>query len=200
MGAKTEIKKNVVILFAGDSGDGIQLTGSQFTTTAALYGNDISTFPNFPAEIRAPQGTIAGVSGFQLHFGSDEVFTAGDASDVLVVMNAAALKANIKQLKQGGIVIANTDGFDSKNLKLAKYPDGVNPLKDGSLDKYIVHEIDVTKITRLALADSGLGTKEMDRSKNMFVLGYIYWMYNREIDNTVEFLKEQFTKFRNPLK
>jgi 2-oxoglutarate ferredoxin oxidoreductase subunit alpha len=194
MGATTEIKKNVVILFAGDSGDGIQLTGSQFTTTAALYGNDISTFPNFPAEIRAPQGTIAGVSGFQLHFGSDEIFTAGDASDVLVVMNAAALKANIKQLKQGGIVIANTDGFDAKNLKLAKYPDGVNPLKDGSLDKYVVHEIDVTKITRLALADSGLGTKEMDRSKNMFVLGYIYWMYNRELDNTVEFLKEQFKK------
>lgn len=194
MKAKTEIKKNVVILFAGDSGDGIQLTGSQFTTTAALYGNDISTFPNFPAEIRAPQGTIAGVSGFQLHFGSDEVFTAGDASDVLVVMNAAALKANLKQLKQGGIIIANTDGFDAKNLKLAKYPDGVNPLKDGSLDKYTVHEIDVTKITRLALADSGLGTKEMDRSKNMFVLGYIYWMYNRQLDNTIEFLKEQFKK------
>lgn len=194
MGAITEIKKNVVILFAGDSGDGIQLTGSQFTTTAALYGNDISTFPNFPAEIRAPQGTIAGVSGFQLHFGSDEVHTAGDASDVLVVMNAAALKANIRQLKQGGIVIANTDGFDAKNLKLAKYPDGVNPLKDGSLDKYIVHEVDVTKITRLALADSGLGTKEMDRSKNMFVLGYIYWMYNRKLDNTIEFLKEQFKK------
>jgi 2-oxoglutarate ferredoxin oxidoreductase subunit alpha len=194
MRATTEIKKNVVILFAGDSGDGIQLTGSQFTTTAALYGNDISTFPNFPAEIRAPQGTIAGVSGFQLHFGSDEVFTAGDASDVLVVMNAAALKANIKQLKQGGIVIANTDGFDAKNLKLAKYPDGVNPLKDGTLDKYIVHEIDVTKITRLALADSGLGTKEMDRSKNMFVLGYIYWMYNRQLDITIEFLKEQFKK------
>lgn len=194
MGAKTEIKKNVVILFAGDSGDGIQLTGSQFTTTAALYGNDISTFPNFPAEIRAPQGTIAGVSGFQLHFGSDEVHTAGDASDVLVVMNAAALKANIKQLKQGGIVIANTDGFDSKNLKLAKYPDGVNPLKDGSLEKYVVHEMDVTKITRLALADSGLGTKEMDRSKNMFVLGYIYWMYNRNLETTIEFLKEQFKK------
>jgi 2-oxoglutarate ferredoxin oxidoreductase subunit alpha len=194
MVATTEIKKNVVILFAGDSGDGIQLTGSQFTTTAALYGNDISTFPNFPAEIRAPQGTIAGVSGFQLHFGSDEIHTAGDASDVLVVMNAAALKANIKQLKQGGIIIANTDGFDSKNLKLAKYPEGVNPLKDGSLDKYVVHEIDVTKITRLALADSGLGTKEMDRSKNMFVLGYIYWMYNRDLTNTIEFLKEQFKK------
>lgn len=194
MNATTEIKKNVVILFAGDSGDGIQLTGSQFTSTAALYGNDISTFPNFPAEIRAPQGTIAGVSGFQLHFGSDEIFTAGDACDVLVVMNAAALKANIKQLKEGGIVIANTDGFDTKNLKLAKYPDDVNPLKNGSLDKYILHEIDVTKITRLALADSGLGTKEMDRSKNMFVLGYIYWMYNRVLDNTIEFLKEQFKK------
>jgi 2-oxoglutarate/2-oxoacid ferredoxin oxidoreductase subunit alpha len=190
----TEIKKDVVILFAGDSGDGIQLTGSQFSNTAAFYGNDISTFPNFPAEIRAPQGTIAGVSGFQLHFGSVEIFTAGDASDVLVVMNAAALKANIKQLKPGGIIIANSDGFDSKNLKLAKYPEGVNPLRDGSLEKYKVHEIDVTKITRTALEGSGLGTKEMDRSKNMFVLGYIYWMYNRSLDNTIEFLKEQFKK------
>lgn len=190
----SEIKKNVVILFAGDSGDGIQLTGSQFTTTAALYGNDISTFPNFPAEIRAPQGTIAGVSGFQLHFGSDEIYTAGDASDVLVVMNAAALKANIRQLKEGGIIIANSDGFDAKNLKLAKYPEGVNPLKDGSLAKFKVHEIDVTKITRTALEGSGLGTKEMDRSKNMFVLGYIYWMYNRTLDNSIEFLNEQFKK------
>jgi 2-oxoglutarate/2-oxoacid ferredoxin oxidoreductase subunit alpha len=190
----TEIKKDVVILFAGDSGDGIQLTGSQFTTTAALYGNDISTFPNFPAEIRAPQGTIAGVSGFQLHFGSEEIFTAGDASDVLVVMNAAALKANIRQLKPGGIIIANSDGFDAKNLKLAKYPEGVNPLKDGSLAKFKVYEIDVTKITRSALEGSGLGTKEMDRSKNMFVLGYIYWLYNRSIDNSIEFLKEQFKK------
>ncbi|HEX8516711.1 MAG TPA: 2-oxoacid:acceptor oxidoreductase subunit alpha [Bacteroidia bacterium] len=190
----TEIKTNVVILFAGDSGDGIQLTGSQFTNTAALYGNDISTFPNFPAEIRAPQGTIAGVSGFQLHFGSVEIFTAGDACDVLVVMNAAALKANIRQLKPNGIIIANTDGFDAKNLKLAKYPEGVNPLKDNSLEKYKVYEIDVTKITRAALEGSGLGTKEMDRSKNMFVLGYIYWMYNRSIDGSVEFLKEQFKK------
>lgn len=189
-----EIKTNVVILFAGDSGDGIQLTGSQFTNTAALYGNDISTFPNFPAEIRAPQGTIAGVSGFQLHFGSDEIYTAGDASDVLVVMNAAALKANIKQLKPGGTIIANSDGFDAKNLKLAKYPEGVNPLKDGSLNSFKVHEIDVTKITRTALEGSGLGTKEMDRSKNMFVLGYIYWMYNRSLDNSIEFLKEQFKK------
>ncbi len=194
MSATTEIKTDVVILFAGDSGDGIQLTGTQFTTTTALYGNDVSTFPNFPAEIRAPQGTIAGVSGFQLHFGSVEVYTAGDASDVLVIMNAAALKANLKQLKPGGIIIANSDGFDAKNLKLAKYPDGVNPLTDGSLEKYKVHVIDVTKITRTALADSGLGTKEMDRSKNMFVLGYIYWMYNRSLDTTIEFIKDQFKK------
>lgn len=192
MSSTTEIKKDVVILFAGDSGDGIQLTGSQFTATSALYGNDISTFPNFPAEIRAPQGTTAGVSGFQLHFGSVEIYTAGDASDVLVVMNAAALKANLNQLKDGGIIIANSDGFDAKNLKLAKYPDGVNPLRDGSLAKYKVYEIDVTKITRTALANLGLGTKEMDRSKNMFVLGYIYWMYNRSLDNSIEFIKLKF--------
>ncbi|MES2286967.1 MAG: 2-oxoacid:acceptor oxidoreductase subunit alpha [Bacteroidota bacterium] len=194
MSTTTEIKTNVVILFAGDSGDGIQLTGSQFTATSALYGNDISTFPNFPAEIRAPQGTTAGVSGFQVHFGSVEIFTAGDTCDVLVVMNAAALKANLNQLKPGGIIIANIDGFDAKNLKLAKYPSDVNPLRDGSLAKYEVHEIDVTKITRTALSDSGLGTKEMDRSKNMFVLGYIYWMYNRSLDNTIEFLKLKFKK------
>ncbi|MCE9540498.1 MAG: 2-oxoacid:acceptor oxidoreductase family protein, partial [Bacteroidetes bacterium] len=194
MSTTTEIKTNVVILFAGDSGDGIQLAGSQFTATSALYGNDISTFPNFPAEIRAPQGTTAGVSGFQVHFGSVEIFTAGDTCDVLVVMNAAALKANLNQLKPGGLIIANIDGFDAKNLKLAKYPLDVNPLRDGSLAKYNIHEIDVTKITRTALADSGLGTKEMDRSKNMFVLGYIYWMYNRSLDNTIEFLKLKFKK------
>ena len=186
--------KNVVILFAGDSGDGIQLTGTQFTNTSALLGNDISTFPNFPAEIRAPQGTLAGVSGFQLHFGSVNIYTAGDHSDVLVVMNAAALKANIKNLKQGGIVIANTEGFGPKNLELAKYPKGVNPLKDGTLDKYTVYEVDVTKLTRACLDGSGLGVKEIDRSKNMFVLGFLLWMYNRSMDPTIGFLKEQFKK------
>ncbi len=194
MSATLETKKNVAIMFAGDSGDGIQLTGTQFTDTAALLGNDISTFPNFPAEIRAPQGTLAGVSGYQLHFGSVEIFTPGDGCDVLVVMNAAALKANIKGLHTGGIIIANTDGFDAKNLKLAKYPDGVNPLKDNSLEKYKVYEIDVTKMTRTALAESGMGTKEIDRSKNMFVLGFIYWMYNRNMDNSIAFLKEKFKK------
>jgi len=190
----TEEKKAVVILFAGDSGDGIQLTGTQFTNTAALFGNDISTFPNFPAEIRAPQGTLAGVSGFQLHFGSVEIFTPGDSSDVLVVMNAAALKANLGNLKSGGIIIANTEGFDLKNLGLAKYPEGKNPLLDGSLDKYKVYQIDITKLTRTCLAGSGLGTKEMDRSRNMFVLGLIYWVYNRTLDSSVEFIKEQFKK------
>lgn len=186
--------KNVVILFAGDSGDGIQLTGTQFTNTSALLGNDISTFPNFPAEIRAPQGTLAGVSGFQLHFGSVNIYTAGDHSDVLVVMNAAALKANIKNLKQGGTVIANIEGFGPKNLELAKYPKGVNPLKDGSLDKYTVYEVDVTKLTRACLEGSGLGVKEIDRSKNMFVLGFLLWMYNRSMEPTLNFLKEQFKK------
>lgn len=189
-----EEKKSVVILFAGDSGDGIQLTGSQFSNTSALFGNDISTFPNFPAEIRAPQGTLAGVSGFQLHFGSVEINSPGDQCDVLVVMNAAALKANLRQLKKQGTIIANTDGFDPKNLKLAKYPDGVNPLKDGSLSDYRLVEIDVTKLTRNALTGSGLGTKETDRSKNMFVLGFICWMYNRSLDHTIEFLNEQFRK------
>jgi 2-oxoglutarate ferredoxin oxidoreductase subunit alpha len=191
---KPEVKDQVVILFAGDSGDGIQLTGTQFANTAALFGNDISTFPNFPAEIRAPQGTLAGVSGFQLHFGSVEIFTPGDASDVLVVMNAAALKANLLHLKQGGTIIANTEGFDAKNLGLAKYPEGINPLHDGSLDKFKLYSIDITKLTRHGLAGSGLGTKEMDRSRNMFVLGYIYWMYNRSLESSIEFLKEQFKK------
>lgn len=188
----TESKTDVTILFAGDSGDGIQLTGNQFTDTAALFGNDISTFPDFPAEIRAPQGTLAGVSGYQLHFGSVEIFTPGDECDVLVVMNAAALKANLKKLKTGGTVIANSGGFDPKNLGLAKFPAGVNPLKDGSLDKYRVYEIDVTKLTRNWLTDSGLGTKEIDRSKNMFILGFLYWMYNRPMERTIISIQEKF--------
>jgi 2-oxoglutarate ferredoxin oxidoreductase subunit alpha len=188
----TEIKENVVILFAGDSGDGIQLMGSQFTNTNALFGNDVSTFPDFPAEIRAPQGTLPGVSGFKLNFGSVEIFTPGDLCDVLVVMNAAALKTDIKQLRKGGTIILNSGGFAPQNLKLAKYPDGQNPLNDGSLDLYVVIQIDITKLTSNALTGSGLGTKEIDRSKNMFVLGFIYWMYNRSLDNTIDFLKRKF--------
>lgn len=187
-----QTKKDVTILFAGDSGDGIQLTGSQFTNTTALFGNDISTFPNYPAEIRAPQGTIAGVSGFQLNFGSVEIFTPGDKCDVLVAMNAAALKANLDKLKIGRTIIANTAGFDKKNLKLAGYLDMRNPLEDNSLGKYRVIEIDVTKLTRGALKDSPLGVKEKDRSKNMFVLGFLYWMYNRELKPTEDFIKKKF--------
>jgi 2-oxoglutarate/2-oxoacid ferredoxin oxidoreductase subunit alpha len=191
-----EVKKDVTILFAGDSGDGIQLTGNQFTNTTALFGNDVSTFPNFPAEIRAPQGTIAGVSGFQLHFGSVDLFSPGDSADVLVVMNAAALKANLSNLKTGGTIIANSAGFDKKNLKLSGYND-VNPLQNKSLDKYRVHEIDVTKLTRTALVDSGLGTKEIDRSKNMFVLGFLYWMYSRPLEATINFIKAKFKGKQN---
>src|SRR5882724_4506016 len=134
MNRKEEVLLDVVIKFAGDSGDGMQLTGSQFMNNTALLGIDLSTFPDFPAEIRAPQGTLPGVSGYQLHFSSQRIFTPGDSCDVLVAMNAAALKVNIKALKKGGIIIANTDGFDTKNLRLANYPDGVNPIEDGSLE------------------------------------------------------------------
>ncbi|HEX2617516.1 MAG TPA: 2-oxoacid:acceptor oxidoreductase subunit alpha [Flavobacteriales bacterium] len=189
-----EQREQVVILFAGDSGDGIQLTGSQFTENNALFGNDVSTFPNFPAEIRAPQGTLAGVSGFQLHFGSVELYTPGDRCDVLVVMNAAALKANLSKLKQGGTIIANSDGFDAKNLRLAGYPDVENPLADGTLENYTVHAIDITKMTRNALVDTALGMKEKDRCKNMFVLGFINWMYSRSLVRTEKFIERKFTK------
>jgi 2-oxoglutarate ferredoxin oxidoreductase subunit alpha len=172
----------------------MQLTGSQFTTNTALLGIDLATFPDFPAEIRAPQGTLPGVSGFQLRFSSDRVFTPGDICDVLVAMNAAALKVNLKALKKGGKIIANTDGFDAKNLRLANYPEGVNPLEDGSLANYELIRMDVTKMTRESLKDSPLGMKEKDRAKNMFVLGFLYWMYGRDMANTINFLKEKFSK------
>ena len=191
---KEQVLQDVVIKFAGDSGDGMQLTGTQFTNNTALLGIDLATFPDFPAEIRAPQGTLPGVSGYQLRFSSDRVFTPGDECDVLVAMNAAALKANLKSLKKGGRIIANTDGFDIKNLRLANYPDGINPLEDGSLDNYEVIKMDVTKMTREALKEITMGTKEKDRAKNMFVLGFLYWMYNRDMDNTIQFLKDKFTK------
>jgi 2-oxoglutarate ferredoxin oxidoreductase subunit alpha len=194
MTRKQEIINDVVIKFAGDSGDGMQLTGSQFTNNTALLGIDLATFPDFPAEIRAPQGTIPGVSGYQLRFSSKPVFTPGDACDVLVAMNAAALKTNLRQLKKGGKIIANTDGFDAKNLRLANYPEGINPLEDGSLDNYELIKVDVTKMTREALKEFTMGMKEKDRAKNMFVLGFLYWMYNRDMSSTVSFLKEKFGK------
>ena len=189
-----EVLKEVVIKFAGDSGDGMQLTGSQFTNNSAMLGLDLATFPDFPAEIRAPIGTLPGVSGFQLRISTDPIFTPGDEADVLVAMNAAALKVNLNALKKGGKIIANIDGFDTKNLRLANYPDGINPLEDGSLESYEVIKMDVTKMTREALKDFTMGTKEKDRAKNMFVLGFLYWMYNRSMDNTIAFLTEKFSK------
>ncbi|MEO8416285.1 MAG: 2-oxoacid:acceptor oxidoreductase subunit alpha [Ginsengibacter sp.] len=194
MNIKEEVLQDVVIKFAGDSGDGMQLTGTQFTNNTAMLGIDLATFPDFPAEIRAPQGTLPGVSGFQLRFSSDRIFTPGDMCDVLVAMNAAALKTNLSGLKKDGKIIVNVDGFDAKNLRLANYPDGVNPIENGSLDGYEVIKIDVTKITRESLKEFEMGTKEKDRAKNMFVLGFLYWMYNRSLDNTIRFLKEKFSK------
>jgi 2-oxoglutarate ferredoxin oxidoreductase subunit alpha len=191
---KEEVLSDIVIKFAGDSGDGMQLTGSQFTNNTALLGIDLATFPDFPAEIRAPQGTLPGVSGYQLRFSSDAIYTPGDLCDVLVAMNAAALKTNLKAIKPGGRIIANVDGFDSKNLRLANYPDGINPLEDGSLESFELIRMDVTKMTREALKDITLGTKEKDRAKNMFVLGFLYWMYSRDMDSTLKFLNEKFGK------
>lgn len=193
----TETKNvdSIVIRFSGDSGDGMQLTGMQFTDTAALLGQDLSTFPEFPAEIRAPAGTIAGVSGFQVHFGSKEIFTPGDQYDVLVAMNSAALKNDLHRLKRGGVVIANIAGFDSKNLKLAGYPEGsVSPLDDHTLDDYTVYKIDVTKHTKEALKESALGMKEIERCKNMFVLGVLFWMFDKSMEFTLKFLEEKFGK------
>lgn len=192
MTKNTEVLEEVVIKFAGDSGDGMQLTGSQFTNDTALFGNDLGTFPDFPAEIRAPQGTVAGVSGFQLNFGSKEIYTPGDKYDVLVAMNSAALKVNLKNLKRGGTIILNTAGFDTKNLRLAGYEQ--NPLEDNTLENFVVHKVDITKLTREAIESIQLGVKERDRCKNMFVLGFLFWMYNREMDNTIKFLTGKFSK------
>jgi len=187
---KTKSLDEVTIRFAGDSGDGMQLTGTQFTNTSAIMGNDLSTLPDYPAEIRAPQGTLFGVSGFQIHFGSTEINTPGDQCDVLVAMNAAALKVNLRGLVDGGAIIVNTDGFNEKNLKLAGYAS--NPLTDNSLAKYPIYQADITKLTSLALADMNLPTKIVDRTKNFFALGMMYWMYNRSIDNTVAWIKSKF--------
>lgn len=183
----------VVVLFAGDSGDGMQLTGNQFTNTSAVFGNDVSTFPNFPAEIRAPQGTVGGVSGFQVKFGSHRLYTPGDEADVLVVMNAAALVANIHKLKKGGVLIANLDGFDSKNLKLAGC-DNENPLETEAMHDFNVQAVNITRLTVEALVDTAVPRKEAGRSKNMFVLGLLYWMYNRSMEPTEIFIKNKFKK------
>ena len=183
---------DVTIRFAGDSGDGMQLTGMQFTNTTALVGNDLSTLPDYPAEIRAPAGTLFGVSGFQIRFGSAEINTPGDSCDVLVALNPAALKVNLRSLRDGGIIIVNTDGFNDKNLKLAGYEK--NPLEDEALSKYRVHPVDITKLTQNALAELNLSVKVVDRSKNFFALGMMYWMYTRPMDPTIKWINEKFAK------
>ncbi|MGE5315425.1 MAG: 2-oxoacid:acceptor oxidoreductase subunit alpha [Acidobacteriota bacterium] len=190
MPVETKTLDEVTIRFAGDSGDGMQITGGQFTSTSAIMGNDLSTLPDYPAEIRAPQGTLGGVSGFQIHFGSTEINTPGDMCDVLVAMNAAALKVNLRSLVDGGVIIVNTDGFNDKNLRSAGYDE--SPLSNGSLSKYQVFPVDITKLTELALADMNLTQKVVDRTKNFFALGMMYWMFNRQIDSTAEWLKKKF--------
>ncbi|QJW97897.1 2-oxoacid:acceptor oxidoreductase subunit alpha [Frigoriglobus tundricola] len=189
---KHEVRESVTIRFAGDSGDGMQLAGTRFTDTSALLGNDIATFPDFPAEIRAPAGTLAGVSGFQVHFSSTDIHTPGDALDTLVVMNAAALKTNIKDLQPGGILVVNTDGFETSDLKKANYK--VNPLDDGSLKGYRVVRVSVAKLTVEAVKDCGLTPREQDRCKNFFALGLVYWMYERPLEATLKWIKEKFGK------
>jgi 2-oxoglutarate ferredoxin oxidoreductase subunit alpha len=189
---KREVIDQAVIRFAGDSGDGMQITGSQFTNTVALYGNDIATFPDYPAEIRAPAGTVPGVSGFQLNFSSGEVHTPGDSVDVLIAMNPAALKVNVGDLKANGIAIINSDSFKEGDLRKAHLT--TNPLEDHSLDKFRVFPVELQRLTRSALQGLGLDAKAMDRCKNFFALGMCYWLYNRSTESTVRWIDDKFEK------
>ncbi|MGW0582440.1 2-oxoacid:acceptor oxidoreductase family protein, partial [Streptomyces sp. NPDC002920] len=182
----------VVIRFAGDSGDGMQLTGDRFTSETASFGNDLSTLPNFPAEIRAPAGTLPGVSSFQLHFADHDILTPGDAPDVLVAMNPAALKANIGDLPRGAEIIVNTDEFTKRALQKVGYDR--SPLEDGSLDGFRLHPVPLTTLTVEALKAFTLTRKEAERSKNMFALGLLSWMYHRPTEGTERFLKAKFAK------
>jgi 2-oxoglutarate/2-oxoacid ferredoxin oxidoreductase subunit alpha len=185
-------RDRVVIRFAGDSGDGMQLAGDRFTSETASFGNDLSTLPNFPAEIRAPAGTLPGVSSFQLHFANYDILTPGDRPDVLVAMNPAALKANVRDLPAGGVLIVNTDEFTKRNLTKVGYT--ASPLDDGSLDRYTVHEVAMATLTRGALQETGLSKKDAERAKNMFALGLLSWMYHRPTAGTERFLREKFAK------
>jgi 2-oxoglutarate ferredoxin oxidoreductase subunit alpha len=187
---KRELIERAVIRFCGDSGDGMQITGSQFTNTVALYGNDLATLPDFPAEIRAPAGTLPGVSGFQVHFSSSDVYTPGDSVDALIAMNPAALKMNIADLKPNGILIVNLDDFGETDLRKAQATS--NPLEDHSLDAYRLFPIELTKLTRAALKDLGLDNKTVDRCKNFFALGMCYWLYNRSLDTSLRWIEEKF--------
>lgn len=187
---KREVIEKAVIRFAGDSGDGMQITGNQFTNTVALYGNDLATLPDYPAEIRAPAGTLPGVSGFQVHFSSTDVYTPGDSVDALIAMNPAALKVNLADLKPSGILIINLDDFKETDLRKAQMTS--NPLEDHSLDGYRVFPIGLTTLTRAALRDLGLDAKTMDRCKNFFALGMCYWLYNRSMETTLRWIDDKF--------
>ncbi len=191
-GRMREEREEVVIRFCGDSGDGMQLTGTEFTKSAALYGNDLATLPDFPAEIRAPAGTLAGVSGFQIDFSSNQVFTPGDRPDVLVAMNPAGLRTNVADLIPGGMLIVNTGAFSTKNNEMAGYKQ--NPLEDGSLDAYRLVKIDISKLTTAALEGLGLSTKEVGRCKNFFALGLMFWLYNRPTERQIESIRQKFGK------
>ncbi len=182
----------VTIRFCGDSGDGMQLAGTQFTNTSALFGNDVSTLPDFPAEIRAPAGTLAGVSGFQQRFSSHEIYTPGDEVDVLIAMNPAALRANLEDLAEHGSLVINGDEFTPANLKKAGYES--NPLEDGSLEKYQPHIIKITSMNKEALKDSPIGAKAVDRCKNFFALGLVYWLYGRPMEPTLNWIAQKFGK------
>ena len=185
-------KHDVVIRFSGDSGDGMQLTGQQFSDTAALFGNDVATFPDYPAEIRAPQGTVGGVSGFQVHIGEEHITTPGDYADVLVAMNPAALKANLRWAKKAGTIIVDIDAFTDKHIERAGYT--ANPLEDGSLADYNVVPVKVTELTIEALKETGLDQKSILRCKNMFALGMIYWMFEQSVEHTEAFFDIKFGK------
>lgn len=185
-------KQDIVIRFSGDSGDGMQLTGQQFSDTAALFGNDVATFPDYPAEIRAPQGTVGGVSGFQVHFGEERITTPGDLADVLVAMNPAALKANLRWVKKAGTIIVDTDAFSDKNLEKAGY--AVNPLTDNTLADYNTVPVNITLLTTEALKETGLDKKSVVRCKNMFALGMTYWMFDRSVEHTEAFFDGKFCK------
>jgi 2-oxoglutarate ferredoxin oxidoreductase subunit alpha len=187
---KRELIERAVIRFCGDSGDGMQITGSQFTNTVALYGNDLATLPDFPAEIRAPAGTLPGVSGFQVHFSSSDVYTPGDSVDALIAMNPAALKMNIADLKPNGILIVNLNDFGETDLRKAQMT--ANPLEDHSLDAYRLFSVELTKLTRAALKDLGLDNKTVDRCKNFFALGMCYWLYNRSLETSLRWIEEKF--------
>jgi 2-oxoglutarate ferredoxin oxidoreductase subunit alpha len=190
-----EQRDSVVIRFAGDSGDGMQLTGGQFTSETAILGNDLSTFPDFPAEIRAPAGSLPGVSGFQLHFADHDILTPGDRPDVLVAMNPAALKTNLGDLVKGGTLIVNKDAFSERNLEKAGY--AANPLEDGSLSEYQVHDVGLTSMTLEALKEIDVTKREAERAKNMFALGLMSWLFNRPTDGTLAFLERKFAKAPN---